>query len=114
MKQPQPQQEIERRQLKQYPTQQENAPEYNYRDAERYNFEPEPVYEEPQETFKQAPRPYKQPPRPSNVYERSASVRQADRKQDNEISESHVIPHEQRNIEAAVHAGAAGYSGVWF
>ena len=70
MKQPQPQPEIERRQLKQYSTQPEIQPEYNYRDAERYNFEPEPVYEEPKEVFKQAPRP-----RPSNVYERSASIK---------------------------------------
>ena len=43
--------------------------------------------------------------KPSKVYERNAVV-------DSDISESGPVPAHQRDIEAAVHAGAAAYKGV--
>ena len=67
-------------------------------------FIPEPQPDE--EIYNEVERSYDVRPEPSQVYERSATV------QDSLESESIAAPAEQRDIEAAVAAGAAGYAGV--
>ena len=59
-----------------------------------------------QEVYNEVERSYDTRPAPSQVYERSSSA------QDSLESESFAAPAEQRDIEAAVAAGAAGYAGV--
>merc|ERR1719270_3123868 len=66
-------------------------------------FIPEPQPDE--EIYNEVERSYDVRPEPSQVYERSATV------QDSLESESIAAPAEQRDIEAAVAAGAAGYAG---
>jgi len=57
------------------------------------------------EIYNEVDRSYDTRPAPSQVYERSAAP------QDSLESESIAAPAEQRDIEAAVAAGAAGYAG---
>ena len=94
----------QKRILKEY--QPENrVPEQFAEDVDRYNFAPapEPVYR------KQAPAPVRQE-RPVSPVSRYSANDRVDI--DSDISESIAVPHEQHDLEAAVHAGAAGYRGV--
>merc|ERR1739838_75839 len=65
------------------------------------------VKQEPsvEQMYNEVERSYNTRPEPSTVYERSAQV------QDNIESESIAAPAEQRDLEAAVAAGAAAYTG---
>ena len=58
------------------------------------------------ELYNEVDRSYDTRPAPSQVYERNAIA------EDSLESESIAAPAEQRDIEAAVAAGAAGYAGV--
>ena len=58
------------------------------------------------EMYNEVDRSYDTRPAPSQVYERSSIA------EDSLESESIAAPAEQRDIEAAVAAGAAGYAGV--
>ena len=75
---------------------------------DNYYEEPEPVYQrEPEPQY--APRPQRQ----SGGYKR-AGVRVADKRLDvdSDLSESVPVPSQQRDLEAAVNAGAAGFQPV--
>ena len=71
------------------------------REEQRVNQEPSV-----EQMYNEVERSYNTRPEPSTVYERSAQV------QDNIESESIAAPAEQRDLEAAVAAGAAAYAGV--
>ena len=71
------------------------------REEQRVNQEPSV-----EQMYNAVERSYDTRPEPSTVYERSAQV------QDNIESESIAAPAEQRDLEAAVAAGAAAYTGV--
>jgi hypothetical protein len=85
--------------------------EKSYQPVERVQQSHKPeqgtVERELQRVNEQVDRSYDIRPEPSTVYERSATPAQ-----DSLESESCAAPAEQRDIEAAVAAGAAGYTGV--
>ena len=66
----------------------------------KYQSEPEPVRQSQQQ----------------QGYQRKSPVRPqvADKRQDNDLSESAPVPHHQTDLEASVQAAAAGYQGVRF
>ena len=81
---------------------------------EKYYEEPEPVYQrEPEPVYQREPEPVYQP-RPQRQSAQKAPIRNADKRLDvdSDLSESVPIPSQQRDIEAAVHAGAAGFQPV--
>ena len=81
---------------------------------EKYYEEPEPVYQrEPEPVYQREPEPVYQP-RPQRQSAQRAPIRTADKRLDvdSDLSESVPIPSQQRDIEAAVHAGAAGFQPV--
>ena len=73
----------------------------------------EKYYEDPEPVYQREPEPVYQP-RPQRQSGQRAPIRNADKRLDvdSDLSESVPIPSQQRDIEAAVHAGAAGFQPV--
>ena len=62
--------------------------------------------------YQSEPEPVRQSQQQSPVYQRQSPVRQvADKRQDNDLSESVARPQHQTDLEASVQAAAAGYPG---
>lgn len=105
--------------------QQEKAPVLPEAESRRFQeFRPEPevfednfenYYEEPEPVYQREPEPVYQPrPQRQSSGANRAPIRTADKRLDvdSDLSESVPIPSQQRDIEAAVHAGAAGFQPV--
>ena len=93
----------------------EQVPALPEAEARRFQqFRPEPeVFEDNFEKYYEEPEPVYQP-RPQRQSAQRAPIRIADKRLDvdSDLSESVPIPSQQRDIEAAVHAGAAGFQPV--
>ena len=64
--------------------------------------------------YQSEPEPVRQSQQQQQGYQRKSPVRPqvADKRQDNDLSESAPVPHHQTDLEASVQAAAAGYQGV--
>ena len=107
-------------QLRPQPEQVPALPEAEARRFQQFRPEPEvfednfeKYYEEPEPVYQREPEPVYQP-RPQRQSAQRAPIRIADKRLDvdSDLSESVPIPSQQRDIEAAVHAGAAGFQPV--
>ena len=107
-------------QLRPQPDQAPALPEAEARRFQQLRPEPEvfeenyeKYYEEPELAYQREPEPVYQP-RPQRQSAQRAPIRTADKRLDvdSDLSESVPIPSQQRDIEAAVHAGAAGFQPV--
>ena len=107
-------------QLRPQPEQAPALPEAEARRFQQLRPEPEvfednfeKYYEEPEPVYQREPEPVYQP-RPQRQSGQRAPIRNADKRLDvdSDLSESVPIPSQQRDIEAAVHAGAAGFQPV--